>query len=223
MQRGDAEIVAAVLAGDREAFRLLVERYQRPMLASARHVLGDSDLAQDAAQEAFIEAFRALGNLKEPQKFRAWLYGILRHRCLKIRDAAGPATLPYDESYDTPVEDVYALAGEDGSLVALLRRLPREDRELLTARYVQQLSYAEIAGALQMNSGAVRVRCFRARERLREIIAREEARQREDYPCDYAPAAGTRESAPTLMGKAPGGSAGSAAATRIAAPRAAHG
>jgi RNA polymerase sigma-70 factor (ECF subfamily) len=223
MERGDAEIVAAVLAGDREAFRVLIERYQRPLLASARHILGDPELAQDAAQEAFIEAFRALGNLKDRQKFRSWLYGILRHRCLKIRDAAGPATLPYDESYDTPVEDVYALSGQDGSVVGLLRQLPREDRELLAARYVQQLSYGEIADALQMNSGAVRVRCFRARERLRQLIAREEARQREDYPCTFTPATGTPGSAPTRMGKAPSGSGGSAAVTRIAAPRAAHG
>src|SRR5262245_11504219 len=94
----DAEIVGAVLRGDREAFRLLVERYQRPLIASARHILGDAEMAQDAAQETFIEAYRALGNLKEPAKFRAWLYGILRHRCMKVRDAAGPPTLPYDET-----------------------------------------------------------------------------------------------------------------------------
>src|SRR5262245_34335796 len=99
----DAEVVRAVLGGDREAFRLLVERYQRPLLASARHILGDAEMAQDAAQETFIEAYRALGNLKEPAKFRAWLYGILRHRCMKVRDAAGPPVLPYDEACEGAV------------------------------------------------------------------------------------------------------------------------
>src|SRR5207248_7263688 len=97
MERGDAEIVGNVLAGDREQFRFLVERYHRAVLASARQILGDSELAQDAAQETFIEAFRALGNLKDPGKLRAWLYGILRHRCLQVRAAAGPPTLPFDE------------------------------------------------------------------------------------------------------------------------------
>jgi len=96
MERSDAEIVGNVRGGNREGFRLLVERYHRPVLAAARQILGDSELAQDAAQETFIEAYRALGNLKDPEKFRAWLYGILRHRCLKVRAAAGPPTLPFD-------------------------------------------------------------------------------------------------------------------------------
>src|SRR5207248_10955842 len=104
MERGDAEIVGNVLAGDREQFRLLVERYHRPVLASARRILGHPELAQDAAQETFIEAFRALGNLKDRRKFRAWLYGILRHRCMKVREAVGPPVLPYDESVEALLE-----------------------------------------------------------------------------------------------------------------------
>jgi RNA polymerase sigma-70 factor, ECF subfamily len=195
MERGDAEVVSAVLAGDREAFRLLVERYHRPVLASARHILGDPELAQDAAQETFIEAFRGLGNLKDRAKFRPWLFGILRHRCLKVRDAAGPSTLTYDEESEglfgaAPGPEEVAGEGFGQTMSDLLRELPREDRELLAARYLQQLSYAEIAVVLKITCTAVRVRCFRARERLRQIMTREQEQERENERCGVTAAAG---------------------------------
>lgn len=185
----DGEIVAAVLAGDREAFRLVVERYHRPLIASARQILGDTELAQDAAQETLIEAYRALANLKEPEKFRAWLYGILRHRCLKARNAAGPPMLPYEESALPAGAGVWEDKGPS-PMLELLRQLPRDDRELLAARYLQGLSYAEIAAGLRITCGAVRVRCLRARERLRQIMLREEGFAPEGYPCDRTAAAG---------------------------------
>src|SRR5438270_7692895 len=141
-EAGDAEIVAAVRAGDREAFRLLVERYHRPVLASARHLLSEREQAEDAAQETFIEAFRALGNLKEPEKFRAWLFGILRHRCMKVRERVGPPLLPYDETSEALFGYPTTSLPERNPVLDLLRQLPREDRELLAARYLQQLSYA---------------------------------------------------------------------------------
>lgn len=187
---GDADIVASVLAGDREAFRVLVDRYHRPLVASARHILGSSDLAHDAAQEAFIEAFRALPNLKDRAKFRSWLYGILRHRCLKLRDAAGPPTLPYDESSEDAIGLAAPEPAERNDVLDLLQELPREDRELLAARYLQQLSYAEIGAALSITSGAVRVRCLRARERLRQLMLRERALEREVDGCELTHVSG---------------------------------
>jgi RNA polymerase sigma-70 factor (ECF subfamily) len=191
MERGDAEIVREVLAGDRERFRLLVERYHRAVLASARQILGDAELAQDAAQETFIEAYRALANLKDPEKFRAWLYGILRHRCLKVRAAAGPPTLPFDERCE-PILDAWEMPDDEpASVVASLRHLSPEDRELLAARYLHELSYTEIAVALRITCGAVRVRCLRARERLRQVIARTEAAEHESPRCERTTVIGT--------------------------------
>lgn len=188
----DAEIVGSVLRGDRDAFRILVERYHRTILASARHILGDPEQAQDAAQETFIEAYRALGNLKDPYRFRPWLFGILRHRCLKVREAAGPPMLPYDEGADGAGDYPTTTIPERNPVLDLLRQLSREDRELLAARYLQQLSYAEIGAALRITCGAVRVRCLRARERLRQIMLREQAREREVEACHRTPVAGPR-------------------------------
>ena len=70
------------------------------------------------------------------------------------------------------------------AVVALLRHLSPEDRELLAARYLHELSYTEIAAALRITCGAVRVRCLRARERLRQVIARTEASEHETPRCE---------------------------------------
>lgn len=177
----DAEIVAHVRAGDREAFRALVERYHQAILATARHTLGNAELAQDVAQETFIEAFRGIHNLRDPDRFRAWLYGILRHRCLKAREGAGPATVPFEEGIGD--WSVPAPEPEDEPVLGCLKHLPDADRELLIARYVQDLSYDEIAALLRVKVGAVRVRCLRARERLRQVLIRRQAVEREVTPC----------------------------------------
>ena len=81
---------------------------------------------------------------------------------------------------------------EPSSVVALLRHLSPEDRELLAARYLHELSYTEIAAALRITCGAVRVRCLRARERLRRVMLRHQALEREVDPCQPAAAAGPK-------------------------------
>ncbi|MBI3909684.1 MAG: RNA polymerase sigma factor [Armatimonadetes bacterium] len=181
MARTDAEIVAAVRGGDVEAFRELVERYHQAMLATARHTLGNADLAQDVAQETFIEAFRGIHNLRHPERFRAWLHGILRYRCLKAREFIGPATVPYEDGVGNWT--VPAPEPEDEPILSCLKHLSHADRELLTARYVQDLSYEEIARLLRVKVGAVRVRCLRARERLRQVLACRQTTEREVTPC----------------------------------------
>ena len=69
----DAEIIDAVRSGDRAAYAHLVRRYRRAVLAVTLHVLGEFHAAEDAAQEAFIAAFRRLNTLRDPRRFRAWL------------------------------------------------------------------------------------------------------------------------------------------------------
>jgi len=180
MARTDAEVVTAVRRGDREAFRELVDRYHQVVLASARHALGNAELARDVAQETFIEAYRCLDRLRDPERFRSWLFGILRHRCLKARERMGPATLPYEDAireWAMPAPEV-----EESPVLGCLDQLSESDRQILVARYLEDLSYEEIARAMRLRVGAVRVRCLRARERLRLILTRVQA-EREVTPC----------------------------------------
>src|SRR5918997_2240361 len=94
---GHAGDAATPLAGRQEAFGALVERYQDAAYGYAYSLLGDRHLAQDAAQEAFLSAYRNLGALRVPGAFPGWLRRIVRTHCLRLRRARTPACLPLDE------------------------------------------------------------------------------------------------------------------------------
>lgn len=173
----DDRLVEATRHGDREAFGELVERHQRGLLAAAHHIVRDYVTAQDLAQEAFIDAYRQLTRLRDRAKFKGYLFSILHNKCLKFLARQGPETVSWDDlsaddwlSFDDNRPD------ESGSsdLAALLHRLPREYREVLAAKYLHELSYEDIAKALGTTVGNVRVRCCRAKEKLRELLKQRE-------------------------------------------------
>ncbi len=164
----DVTLIEATLAGDVEAFGKLVARYQHSLVASARHLSRNAEDAEDLAQDALVDAYRNLRTLKDYTKFRAWLFGILRHKCLNYFKRLGPEHVrldDYSDSLAAPTPDV----GVD--VAELLDGLPLVYREILAARYLQELSYAEIAETLGETETNVRVRCCRARERLRALFA----------------------------------------------------
>ncbi len=80
----DAAAIEKCLNGEKEAFRFLVERYQKQSVAHAVAILGDREDALDATQEAFIDAFRSLKNFDPARRFYPWFYVLLRHRCYKM-------------------------------------------------------------------------------------------------------------------------------------------
>jgi len=169
----DIALIEATLSGNVEAFGELVRKYQHALVASARHLTRSRDDAEDLAQEALVDAYRNLRTLHDRGKFRAWLYGILRHKCLNYLQRRQPDNCSIDDLADS----LPAPSPADGAdLAELLDGLPLAYREILAARYVQELSYEEIAEALGTSVNVVRVRCCRARERMREIFA---ARQRQ--------------------------------------------
>ncbi len=163
----DAQVVKRVLGGDAEAYALLVERHESFAIATAHHLTGDPEAAQDLAQEAFIDAYRSLSQLREPAKFAAWLLGILRNKCRTFLARRQPETVPLDEA---PAPQTDGPEPQEGPLVALLSQLPLADREVLAARYLGELSYSEIARTLDTTVNNVRVRCCRARQRLRTLF-----------------------------------------------------
>ncbi len=170
----DELLVRRVLAGDVEAFALIVERYHGAVLAASMQMIGDADLAHDCAQEAFIEAFRSLPNLRDPSSLRSWLFGILRNRCRKALSRRRLRTLPLEDETDLPAETGTDPDGPDREkLMELLAELPESYREVLALRYLAEMDYDEIAEALGTSVNNVRVRCCRARERLRVILDRE--------------------------------------------------
>jgi len=175
---GEVAAVMAARSGDRQAFGWLVERYQRPVFNLAYRMLGTAGDAEDAAQEAFLKAYRALDGYDPRRSFSTWLLSITAHHCIDCirrrhlrevsldgmpawRRQAGPALDPEAE----------AQAGERARLVrAALALLPAEYRLVVVLRYWQDLGYAEIAEVLGESESAVKSRLHRARRRLAEVL-----------------------------------------------------
>ncbi len=163
----DREQVEAVWRGETEAFAPLVHKYQAPLVAAAYQFTRHAEDAQDLAQEALLEAYRCLGQLREPEKFRGWLFIILRHKCRRKLRHRRWEELPLDACREIPAPPQ---ASADEELAAALIHLPLADREVLAARYLYELDYEEVAHALGINVRAAYMRCQRARGRLRTLL-----------------------------------------------------
>ena len=156
--------------GEREAFRHLVEKYQRQAISHATAILGSREDALDAAQEAFIDAFRALKQFDNSRPFYPWFYVLLRNRCFKLA-----ARKRETESIDETVIVAPNSTAQSERILALenaLRSLDMEDREIVTLKYFDGLSYNELAERLQIPKGTVMSRLFHARKKLQAKLER---------------------------------------------------
>ncbi len=172
-QATDGDIVRAVLAGDRERYAQLVERYRDRYARYATRMLGSLDAAEDAVQDAFVRAFDQLAQCKEPDKFVGWFFLILRNRCFAERrrnrtsaslDAAnGVAAADRSDGGAETAEQRRALQ------LALLALTP-DQREVFVLKHVEGLSYSEIAERLSTSVPSLKMRMHRAYDRLREEL-----------------------------------------------------
>jgi len=167
----DRSIIERCLKGEKEAFRFLVERYQRQAVGHSLTILGNREDALDATQEAFIDAFQALAKFDATRRFYPWFYVLLRNRCFKLIAKRRAA-----ES----LEDAEILAPQSGvsneeriALEKALRELQKEEREIVTLKYLDGFSYDEIAELLEIPRGTVMSRLFHARRNLQAKLTRE--------------------------------------------------
>ncbi len=176
----DVAAVEAALEGDREAFGVLVERYQEVAFRAAYLVLRDAGLAEDVAQEAFVRAYGNLGRFDVAQPFRPWLLRIVtnlalnevrsrgRRRSLWERVARGPARL--DTRGEPGPERAAEVSEQRESLSAAMRELSEDDQLVLYLRYFLELPEAEIAAVIGKRPGTVKSRLHRASGRLRAVV-----------------------------------------------------
>lgn len=181
----DREQVRRLLAGDESAFEAFFERAFPELYRFALAALGDPDAAEDAAQEALCAAMRGLATWRGEASLRTWLLTLARHEIgdqLRERQRE-PVALPLDwseicalleplsDAADGPEAD--ALCHEMQRLVqAVLYSLPEHYRDVLTWKYLEDLSVACIANRLEVNPKAVESRLTRAREAFRrEFVA----------------------------------------------------
>ncbi|NLO91650.1 MAG: RNA polymerase sigma factor [Elusimicrobia bacterium] len=165
--------VDAVLAGDTEAFAILVRANKGLVMAVCVSYLGNTPEAEDAAQEAFLKAYAKLSAFRRESAFSTWLCTIARRRCLDLLHQRGASkTQSLDELVEAKGDFIAAPPQEQGlnhrGLADLLDSLPPDYRTVIALRETQNLSYEEIAAAMDCTVDSVKARLRRARKTLME-------------------------------------------------------
>jgi F-type H+-transporting ATPase subunit beta len=182
------DLVVAARAGDAAAFETLVRRYQDFAYADAFARVGDRQLAQDVAQEAFLQAHRDLQSLREPRAFGAWLRRIVAKHSDRLLRRKHPITVPLNAALDAR-DDLPAAADiiEATELAELVRaevnRLPERERLVIALYYVADRPQSEIAEFLQVPASTIKKRLHDARGRLKERLMG----QFEDFLREFRP------------------------------------
>jgi RNA polymerase sigma-70 factor, ECF subfamily len=170
----DASLVRRTLEGDARAFTLLVDRHLQACLRFATRMLGSRHDAEDATQEALLRAYRALASYQPATPFRTWLFAILVNRCrtaLLQRGRYVRRVVTDDELLScATTNDVAAAAELRIEIERAVAMLDPEQREAFLLKYVEQLSYDEIAAATGIGISALKMRVKRACERLHDLL-----------------------------------------------------
>lgn len=176
----DEELVLRVQQGDKSAYDLLVIKYQHRIIQLVNRYIKDPSDAQDVAQEAFIKAYRALGNFRGESAFYTWLYRIAINTAknylmsrsrrsadaqVDVLDAEQIEKAPQLQGMETPERQ---LLNEEivETIKTAIAKLPEEMRIAIMLREFEGMSYEEIAEAMDCPVGTVRSRIFRAREAI---------------------------------------------------------
>lgn len=178
MELPDGELVERARDGDVNAFEALVDRHRRVALRVAYAVAGDD--AEDAVQDAFVKAYRALGRFRAGSPFRPWVLRIVANEARNRRRSAGRRSAlalrvaePDGDRAESP-EDAAVASEQRLALAAAVAALDDRDREVISLRWFAELSEAEMAAALGVRPGTVKSRLARAMSRLRETLTNEE-------------------------------------------------
>lgn len=182
----DADLIRRCLANDQSAYKQLLEKYRRQVLSLVWRMVSDREEAQDLAQEAFIRAFRSLHTFDATRSFPAWLFRITTNLCVdhyrrKKLDTV-PLVQPADHEREERARDVESpligpdeeFADREGAerLDAMVRALPAPYRIVVLLRHQSDMSYDEIAEALNLPLGTVKARIHRAHRMLKEKLER---------------------------------------------------
>lgn len=186
----DADLARRIAAGDLDALRLLMRRYNQTLYRTARSILKDDAEAEDAVQEAYLLAYRAMGSFRGDAKLSTWLVRIVANEAIgRVRKHSRRAEVirldgTTERNDDTPELNMSEASPEQPERSALraetrrlleakIDELPDAFRTVFVLRALEEMSVEEAAGCLGIPPATVRTRYFRARSLLREALARE--------------------------------------------------
>ena len=180
MKNEDVDLIQRILSGDEGAFTVLVDRHREWIHSLAWREIGDFHAAQEITQDTFIQAFKSLPTLRDPNRFLGWLYVIAKRQCIEWLRRK-PATMQsLDAMSKIELEQIFytrylekertqASAGELRDVVErLLRKLPETERSVMVLHYFSGLTCEEVSERLDVSLNTVKSRLYRARKRLEQ-------------------------------------------------------
>ena len=177
----DIELIEQTLAGNQQAYADLVKRHQRFVFTLAMRFTKGREDAEEVAQDCFIKAYRNLGSFQQQSKFSTWLYSIVYTTAMTFlrKKRVDTSSIDDDESY-IQIEnkpsgyDEYNVENKSRSyyINQAIEQLLPDDATIITMFYKGEQSLEEIAQALNMEANTVKVKLFRARQRLKEKLER---------------------------------------------------
>ncbi len=166
-------IIKEILSGNTESFKVLVQRYERPVISMVKNLIGDFHECEDIAQDVFLEVYNKLGSFNaEKGKFSTWLFTIARNKSINILKKKRPVItdeFPELPATNTPIEEltekeIFEL------LDKVLQTLSTEHKTAFVLAEFENLSYEEIAQIEGIKTGTVKSRINRAKEKLRKAV-----------------------------------------------------
>ena len=180
MEKDDVQLIHRILAGDDGAFTLLVEKHQKGVHALAWRKIGDFHIAEEITQDTFLQVYKRLSTLRNPNQFSGWLYVIASNLCKRWNQKNKPAIQSLeatpkqktDESsykhYVSEKRETEAIEHRHEIVKKLLAQLPESERTVVTLHYLGEMPIKEIGRFLGVSANTINSRLRRARKRLQE-------------------------------------------------------
>ena len=176
----EAQVVALVRTGDTDAFAEIVEHYQEPIIRYLYRLTGDYEVAQDLAQDTFLQAYKGILKTRSELSFKAWLYRIATNNARQLhRRKRLLSFIPFTDlrKSDIPATEAPTDCAEERmSIKGVLLKIPDDQRTCMVLHFVEGLKYREIGEILDISADAVRKRVARGSREFRRIYSAEEVR-----------------------------------------------
>jgi RNA polymerase sigma-70 factor (ECF subfamily) len=178
-QQDDILIIQMILQGQQSAFATLVDKYQSYVFTLAMRYVNDRELAEELAQDIFVKAYRYLADFKGNSKFSTWLYTIVNTTCLSHLRKKKEDTILLEEermisvsdnSFGEKPTDRLEQKTQQQLLEKAMKLLPETDAQLITLFYQGEQSIGEVGRIMGLTTSNVKVKLFRARQKLKEIL-----------------------------------------------------
>ena len=172
--KSDADLVREALSGRTGAYALLVHRWSARVLAICHGRVGNASTAEDLAQETLLRALRALGSIREPERFGSWICGIATRTCLDWLKSKQRTEVSIDHLETQTGHGPSQVESFDDSWELLcqeIEELPAECREVLMLYYYSESTYQELGDMLEVSAATVNARLTKARKLLRHRLS----------------------------------------------------